>query len=327
MHAAVVTEFGRAPRYAEIDGPPVTGEDEQLLDVVAAALHPRVRSQAAGSHYSSGAFEDGAELPLIPGIDGVARRADGSLVYFVLPDTRFGSMAEHAVVDVRRSVPLPDGADPIAIAAAMNPAMSSWLALRKRAHLQPGQSVLILGATGSAGQLAIEVAKHLGASRVIAAGRDRTTLESLTELGADTLVSLAGEVEEAAARVGEAAAGVDIVVDYLFGATTQATIPALLSRRPNPSQHLDWVQVGAVTGPEITIASAYLRGSDFALMGSGQGSVSTRDIVTELVPLMAAVDAGSLPIAIYARSLADVESVWEEPADARRRVVITVDQA
>jgi NADPH:quinone reductase-like Zn-dependent oxidoreductase len=324
MHAAVVTEFGHAPRYAEIDLPPLPDDGEERMEVVAAALHPRVRSQAAGSHYTSGAFEGGAELPLIPGIDGVARRTDGSHVYFVLPDTRFGSMAEQADVDPRRSVPLPDGADPIAIAAAMNPAMSSWLALRRRAHLQPGQSVLILGATGSAGRLAIQVAKHLGAARIVAAGRDRGTLDSLGELGADALVSLEGDVSEAAARVGEAAADVDVVVDYLFGATTQATIPALLSRRSDPSAHLDWVQVGAITGPEISIASAYLRGADVALMGSGQGSVSTRDIVAELVPLMAAVDAGSLPIETDARHLADVESVWEEPGTSRRRIVFTV---
>ncbi|HEY4226132.1 MAG TPA: zinc-binding alcohol dehydrogenase family protein [Pseudolysinimonas sp.] len=324
MRAAVVTEFGHAPRYAEIDLPPVTDEDAERMDVVAAALHPRVRSQAAGSHYTSGTFEDDAELPLIPGIDGVARRADGSLVYFVLPDTRFGSMAEHAVVDLRRTVPLPAGASPVTIAAAMNPAMSSWLALRKRARLEPGQSVLILGATGSAGRLAIEVARHLGAARVVAAGRDPETLEKLTELGADTVVSLAGDPVEAAARVGEAAADVDIVIDYLFGPTTQATIPALLSRRADRSAHLDWVQVGAITGPEITIASAFLRGADIALMGSGQGSVSTRDIVTELIPLMEAVDAGSLPIETDARPLTDVESVWDERPGSRRRIVLTL---
>ena len=318
MHAAVVAQFDQPPRYAEFDQP-AAADDAEIVDVVAAALHPRVRSQAAGSHYTST-----DELPLIPGIDGVGRRSDGSLVYFVLPDTRFGSLAERTAIDLRRSIPLPDGADPVAIAAAMNPAMSSWLALRKRAHLQPGQSVLILGATGSAGRLAVQVAGHLGAGRIVAAGRDQRSLDSLAELGADT-VSLAGDADEAAVRVGEAAADVDVVVDYLFGDVAQAVIPAVLTRRADRSRRLDWVQVGAIAGPEITIASALLRGADVALMGSGQGSVSTGDIVSELVPLMAAVDAGAFPLAVDARRLTEVESVWKEPADARRRVVFTID--
>ena len=319
MRAAVVTRFGQPPRYVEFDEP-VAAHDAEIVDVVAAALHPRVRSQAAGSHYTST-----DELPLIPGIDGVGRRADGSLVYFVLPDTRYGSLAERTAIDLRRSIPVPHDADPIAIAAAMNPAMSSWLALRRRAHLEPGQSVLILGATGSAGQLAVQVAKHLGAGRIVAAGRDQRALDSLAGLGADTLVSLAGDVDDAAARVGDAAADVDVVVDYLYGAIAQAAIPAILTRRSDRSTRLDWVQVGAITGPEITIASTLLRGADFTLLGSGQGSVSTRDIVNELVPLMTAVHAGAFALATDPRPVSEVERVWREPADARRRIVFTID--
>src|ERR1700761_9495552 len=101
-----------------------------------------------------------------------------------------GAMADPAVVDLRRSVVLPDGSDPVTIAAAMNPAMSSWLALRRRIDFRPGQSVLVLGATGNAGQLAIQVAKRLGAATVIAAGRNPERLAALPALGADTVVSL-----------------------------------------------------------------------------------------------------------------------------------------
>src|SRR5471032_649679 len=105
MHAAVVREFGQPPKYEEFATPVPAGEHEELVDVIAAGLHPRVRSQAAGSHYTST-----EELPLIPGIDGVGRRADGSLVYLVLEDTVYGSMAEQTVIDVRRSIPLPSDA-------------------------------------------------------------------------------------------------------------------------------------------------------------------------------------------------------------------------
>src|SRR3954470_14997401 len=123
MKAAVVRSFDTAPRYADFPTPDPVTNHEMVVDVVAAGLHPRVRSQADGSHYTST-----DELPLVPGIDGVGRGPDGVLRYFVLPDTALGAMAERTVIDVRRSIALPAGADPIAMAAAMNPAMSSWVA-------------------------------------------------------------------------------------------------------------------------------------------------------------------------------------------------------
>ena len=323
MHAAVVTAFDHAPRYREFDEPTASGDDEEadqeVVDVVAAALHPRVRSQAAGTHYES----DG-ELPLIPGIDGVGRRSDGSLVYFVLPDTRFGSMAERVAIDLRRSIPVPDAADPIAIAAAMNPAMSSWVALRRRARLEPGQTVLVLGATGSAGRLAVQVATHLGAARVVAAGRDRETLDALVDQGADAVVSLGGDERDAAARVAEAAADVDVVLDYLWGRPTELALPALLTARRDRGAPLAWVQIGAVAGAEIRLPSALLRQANVALMGSGQGSVSTRGILEELAPLLTEVSSGSFVLDTEVHPLAEVERVWGELRDGRRRIVFSI---
>src|SRR5580700_7269624 len=148
MHAAVVTSFDAFPSYQEFPTPRPQGPGEMLVDVLAAGLHPRVRSQANGSHYTST-----GELPLVPGIDGVGRTPDGTMRYFVLPDTTMGAMAEQTVIDLRRSVALPRDSDPVLIAAAMNPAMSSWVALRRRVRFQAGQNVLVLGATGNAGQL------------------------------------------------------------------------------------------------------------------------------------------------------------------------------
>ena len=143
MKAAVVSSFGTPPHYEEFPVPVPAGDNDMVIDVIAAGLHPRVRSQADGSHYTST-----GELPLVPGIDGVGRGADGRLRYFVLPDTPMGAMAEQTVIDTRRSIVLPGDADPIAVAAAMNPAMSSWVALRQRVPFQAGQNVLVLGATG-----------------------------------------------------------------------------------------------------------------------------------------------------------------------------------
>jgi NADPH:quinone reductase-like Zn-dependent oxidoreductase len=121
--------------------------------VLAAGLHPRVRSQADGSHYTST-----DELPLVPGIDAVVRDPRGRIRYAILDDTTLGTMAERTLIDLRRSVVLPSGIDPVRIAAAMNPAMSSWVALRRRVDFPRRQSVLVLGATGSAGRMAIQIA-------------------------------------------------------------------------------------------------------------------------------------------------------------------------
>jgi hypothetical protein len=185
MHAAVVTTFDEPPHYQQYEVPKAEAIGETLVDVLAVGLHPRVRSGAAGSHYTST-----ATLPMIPGVDGVGRRPDGTVVYFVAGDGVNGTMAERAVIDPRRAIELPADVDVAKVAAAMNPAMSSWVALRRRVPLTAGQSVLILGATGSAGTMAVQIAARLGAGRVVAAGRDRDRLNALTALGADELVQL-----------------------------------------------------------------------------------------------------------------------------------------
>lgn len=232
MHAAVVTAFDKPPTYREVPTPTPQTPDEILIDVIAAGLHPRVRSQADGSHYTSS-----GDLPLVPGIDGVGRAPDGTLRYFVLPDTKMGAMAEQTVIDQRRSVTLPDDADSVLVAAAMNPMMSSWIALRRRIHFEPGQTVLVLGATGSSGRMAVQVAKRLGASHVIGAGRDPERLAALTELGADATVRL-DDAPGAASDLAEAASDVDIVVDYLWGRPRPAPWLPSWSTAPTPGSPL-----------------------------------------------------------------------------------------
>jgi NADPH:quinone reductase-like Zn-dependent oxidoreductase len=230
MHAAVVTSFDEPPHYQEFDVPTPSDENHELVEVLAVGLHPRVRTDASGKHYSSS-----GELPMIPGIDGIGRRADGTQVYFVADDEHPGAMAERAVIDVRRIVPLPDDADVESIAAAMNPAMSSWVALRRRVPIQPGQSVLVLGATGNAGSMAVQVAKRLGAGHVVGAGRDVDRLNALTGVGADDVVQLTEDSATTGAALAEAAAEVDIVIDYLWGKPAQEAIMALLTARSDRS--------------------------------------------------------------------------------------------
>ena len=314
MHAAVVRSFDRPPRYETVETPQVDGEHELLVDVLAAGLHPRVRSSANGSHYTRG-----DELPLIPGIDGVGRTPDGDLVYFVLPDTALGAMAERTVIDRRRSVVLPADSDVAATAAAMNPAMSSWIALRTRIAIQRGQRVLVLGATGNAGQMAVEIAKRLGASHVIAAGRNAERLAALGDLGADVTISLARE--DAYDVLGEAAADADIVIDYLWGTPAEHAIRALVTHRHDRSRPLDWIQIGSVAGPDITLPSATLRAANLRIMGSGQGSVATAEIVAQLPALAAEITAGTLTVNAAPLPLSQVESAWNAPTEPGRRIV------
>ena len=312
MHAAVVRSFDHPPRYETAETPRARSEHELVVDVLAAGLHPRVRSSADGSHYTSS-----DELPLIPGIDGVGRTPEGDLLYFVLPDTTLGSMAERTVVDRRRSVPLPADSDVATIAAAMNPAMSSWIALRTRIAIEPGQRVLVLGATGNAGQMAVQIAKHLGAGHVIGAGRSAERLAALSDLGADVTVSLGDDA------LGRAAADTDIVIDYLWGTPAEHAMAAIVTRRHDRGRPLDWIQIGSVAGPDITLPSALLRAANVRIMGSGQGSVSTAAIIAELPALAAAITAGTLTVNAATVPLSQVETAWKAPTAPGQRVVLT----
>jgi NADPH:quinone reductase-like Zn-dependent oxidoreductase len=332
MKAAVVSSFDHPPRYEDFPDPVAAGEHEVVVEVLAAGLHPRVRSGASGTHYSSE-----GELPMVPGVDAVGRLPEGGLVYFVALDGPAGTMAERALVDTRRAVELPADSDPVAIAAAMNPGMSSWVGLRRRAELVPGEAVLVLGATGNAGRMAVQIAKHLGAGEVIAAGRNPEVLATLPGLGADRVVALgggstgdrAGTTDRADAgggdagidALGEAAAEVDVVIDYLWGEPAEAAIPALVRHRADRSRPLRWVQIGSVAGPDIRLPSAALRAANLLVMGSGQGSVTTAGIVEELPALAHEIDAGTFAVDAQPVPLAEVESAWTAPVATGRRLV------
>lgn len=311
MRAAVVTAFDTPPQVDERPDPVARDGDELVVDLVAAGLHPRVRSQADGSHYTS----TGA-LPLVPGIDGVGRDADGALRYFVLDEEADGSFSERVLIDARRSVVLPPDVDPFVIAAAMNPAMSSWIALRRRIAFPPGQRVLVLGATGNAGRLAVPIASRLGAGEVVAVARDAGKLSELPALGASTTAALDDPA------LGTIVADVDVVLDYLWGEPAARVMTALVRERADRSRPVDWVQIGAVTSATAPIPSAALRASQLRIVGSGQGSVGTRDIVAELPALAEVLTAGGLPIATRPVGLAEVASVWTQPSDPRTRIVI-----
>ncbi|MHA7985770.1 zinc-binding dehydrogenase [Rathayibacter sp. CAU 1779] len=317
MNAAVVTSFDEPPHYREFETPRPTGDHEVLADVLAVGLHPRVRSQASGSHYTSAGV-----LPAIPGVDGVARMPDGTLVYFASDDDTIGTMADKAIVDVRRSIPLPADADVARIAASMNPAMSSWVSLRKRVPMQKGASVLVLGATGSAGTSAVQVAKRLGAGRVVAAGRNRERLEELTAHGVDAIVQLTDDADATSRAMAEAAADVDIALDYVWSEPAAQAIMAILTTRQDRERSLDWIGIGATAGPNIELPSVAFRSANFRLQGSGQGSVGPRTYLAELPSLVEELQAGTIGITPRAVPLADVEAAWNDHDVAGARTVL-----
>ncbi|MFD6166137.1 zinc-binding alcohol dehydrogenase family protein [Oerskovia sp. NPDC060287] len=314
MHAALVTSFDQPPRYTEVPDP-VPGPGEVLVHVLAAGLHPRVRSGAAGTHYTS----DGV-LPLVPGFDGVGRTDDGRRVFFAGLHAPRGSMAELVAVPEGRLVELPPGLDDVTLAAAMNPAMSAWLALRHRADLQPGESVLVLGATGNAGRLAVQLARYAGANRVVGAGRDPASLDAVLRLGADAVVPLTAD--DAAERFAREAADVDVVVDYVWGAPTELALAAVTGARADPAHPLRWVHVGATAGPTITLPAATLRKTNVQVSGSGQGSVSPAGMLAAVTELAVVLPQVRPAVDVVTAPLREVEAAWGATTASGTRIVL-----
>ena len=203
----------------------------------------------------------------------------------------------------------------------MNPAMSSWVALRQRITFEAGQSVLVLAATGNAGKMAVQVAKLFGADRIVAAARAADRLAELPALGATDTVLLEGEADDIAKRLGQAAGDVDVVIDYLWGEPGAAAMIAVVTARTDESKPLTWIQIGSVAGPVAPIPSAALRSTRLQIVGSGQGSVSPREIRAELPQLAAEITKGTFAIDAQAVPLADVERAWADTTN--RRVVFT----
>jgi len=316
MNAAVVEAFDRLPRYAEFANP-VAADGEVLVKVSAAGLHPIVRSLANGTHYGSAGI-----LPFVPGVDGVGRLADGSRVYFGATRPPYGSFAEHSITRPAMCVPLPDEMDDVAAAALANPGMSSRAALM-RAQFVAGESVLILGATGVAGQLAVQIAKRLGAARVVAAGRNAKVLAELSALGADAVISLDQDqaVLVDAYRAAIADAKIDVVLDYLWGQPAELLLQAIAQKGlSHAERRVRYVQIGGSAGPTITLPAATLRSSGLELLGSGFGSASLEQILQAVGELFRAAAKEPFVNAVKAVPLRELETVWSSKEQGVRIV-------
>jgi NADPH:quinone reductase-like Zn-dependent oxidoreductase len=318
MKAAIVVEAGKTPIYRDFKEP-VPADGELLVTVSAAALSNVVKSRASGAHYSSC-----AQLPFVVGIDGVGRLDDGRRVYFVLPKAPFGSMSEKTVIRLSQCVFLPDDLDDVTAAAIANPGMSSWAALKERARLAAGETVLVNGATGTAGRLAVQIAKYMGAKKVVATGRNAEALRALPALGADVTIPLGdvGNVFEDALQDQFGGDGIDVVLDYLWGRSAERIIYAG-AKAGKDAVPVRFVHIGSVSASDITLPSAALRSSAITLMGSGIGSIPVDRVVKSIDDLMKATVPGGFAIETKAFPLSEVEQVWVA-ADSMPRTVFQI---
>ena len=319
MNAAVVRAFDAPPRYTSFDEP-IAGDGEMLINVTAAGLHPIVKALANGTHYGSTGV-----LPFIPGVDGVGKTADGRRVFFGIARPPYGSFAEKTATAAFMCLPLPDGLEDATAAGIANPGMSSSAALTARAEFKAGENVLILGATGSAGQLAVQIARRLGAGRIVAAGRNPAALEKLKSLGADAVIWL----EQDQSALVEAfrqeihGAGVDVVLDYLWGTPAEALLAAIAQKGlSHSSSRIRFVQVGESAGKTISLPAATLRSSGVELLGSGFGSASMKQIFEAVAVFFKQAAETPFTTDIKPVPLRDVELLWATRESGERLVFV-----
>jgi len=319
VKAAIMHSAGSVPVYGDFDEP-VAGEGSQLVDLVAAAIHHVTRSVAAGRHYGSG-----AAYPLVPGLNAVARAADGTLVFTASAPPPYGTFAERIASPGAMRFPLPEGAKPEAVAAGINPGMASWLPLRARlaetAKLGP---VLVLGVTGISGFLAAQNARLLGASRVVGAGRAQPGLERAAGAGAET-VTLTGDRDTDAAALAAVLDGdpPGLVLDFLWGPVAEAAFRALSrSGLAEDTADISYVQIGALAGAEAAVPSSLLRSRKLTISGSGAGSVPAAEIRAQIPRYIQLIADGSVQVPFRTFPLSAIAEAWPASAESGPRVVL-----
>jgi NADPH:quinone reductase-like Zn-dependent oxidoreductase len=308
MKAAVVNSFGTPPSFQDFREPEV-GEGEAVVTVHAAALSPIVRLLASGKHYTSGASAE-----FVPGVDGVGVDRTGRRVYFLFPKAPFGSMAEKSLVASDMMVPLPEHLPSERAAVVATAGLASWIAFSRRAKLQAGETVLVLGATGSAGSMALQTARYFGARKVIAVGRNAAKLE---RLDANVKVALDNDADKTLRAQFDQ--GVNVVLDFVWGDPAARVLRAATKDRGARAgePRLRYVQLGTLAGDEIPIRGDMLRSSGLELMGSGIGSVAVKELVAGAGELLAAAPAGGFDAPFTTLPLRAVADAWKGDPNVR----------
>ena len=310
MRAAVIRRSGDTPTLDEF-ADPQPGQGLSVGTLVAAALNPLdvliVNDQLPFRRL---------QPPCIAGYEAVVQLGDGTRCYLAGPPVPYGALAELVPVPESAGFPVPAGVDP-GLAAALGVAgIVGWVSLDYRAQLQTGETVLVLGAGGSAGQLAVQSARILGAGRVVGAARGKA-LEQAADRGADTVVDLADDQAIDAGLAAAAPAGYDVIVDFLWGA------PA-----PRAMDHANvgarYIQVGSAAGPTSTITASAIRNKLLTLVG--QGTVGTPADVrrSAYAQLMRLAADGKFTLDLEQTRLDDISQTWEHlKAGPPRKLVVT----
>lgn len=318
MKAAVINNFGSTPRYVDF-ADPIPANDEILVDVKALVLENFEKGVAGGEHYSSKNMYP--QFPAIVGHRGVGMTPDGKLVGFNIMRSPYGAFAEKAAV--KKYVLIPDGIDP-AIAAAVPPsALTSFLPLKHTAKIEKGETVLINGATGVSGRMAIQIAKLLGAGRVVGTGRNDTSLKLLKDLGADAVIDLKQSDEDLleAFEKEKGDNGYDIVIDFLWGHPAEILMKSFVPKDMRlPSKRIRYIPIGAKAGPGAYVTGEMLRTSGLEL--SGMGKVTPEEISAGSNQVWEWIKEGKLHMDIEKVPLADIEKAWLRNDLAGKRLVI-----
>lgn len=323
MKAAVIYQRGEMPQYADVDEPVVQNDDELLISVKAAAIKHFDKGTASGKHYSANTDKKNAT---IIGGDGVGLLSDGTRVFALGVS---GMIAEKATIDKSRMVKLPKGIDDAVAAALPNAVAGSAMALRFRAGIKPGETVFINGATGFTGKIAVQIAKHYGAGKIIVTGRNEVSLKSLIALGADETISIKQDDETFIGKIKEIHSNtpIDIIIDYLWGHTAELIL-ASLKGKGSFTHKTRFVSIGAVTGDKIQLSAENLRSVDLQLSGSGLGSWTKdemKKLFSEIIPEMFQLAADNkMKVDIEKVSLADIEKLWDMEVEDRKRLVVTI---
>ncbi|MFD3401066.1 zinc-binding alcohol dehydrogenase family protein [Kribbella sp. NPDC058693] len=303
-------EVGGVPRYEEFPDP-VPAEGEVVIEVLAAAVENVDKAVAAGKHYASGKYLE--ELPMIPVFDGIGRLPDGTVVGFGNVRSPYGALAEKTVVPEGAYAPIPDGIDP-AVATVMASAITA-LTMKTAAGLQPGETVLVQGATGVAGRLAIQVARLLGAGRIVATGRDDT---QLAELVADAVINTPDEdLQQAYADAG----GYDVVLDFLWGRPTELLLRALTPDTFAFTTPTRIVQIGEVAGPDLAVPASALRTSGVELYGAAR-NLTPEAMGESYQQVVDWTRSGDLTFRIDRVPLTEIESAWQRSSSRGSRLVV-----
>jgi len=323
MKAAVMYQKGDLPQYVDFPEPNPQNEDEVLVSVKAVAIKHLDKSKANGKHYSSEAPKQGGK---VVGGDGVCLLPDGTRVYGMGVS---GMLAEKATIEKDRIVKIPEGLDDASAAALPNAVIGAAMGLKFKADIQPGDVVLINGATGFTGRVAVQIAKHYGAKKIIATGRNESSLNDVLSLGADVTVSVLQDDEAFKTQIKSIhqETPIDVTIDYLWGHTAEMIL-ACLKGDGTFGNRTRFVSVGSVTGDLIQLSAANLRSVDMQLSGSGLGAWSkgqVRSLFQDILPEMFQLAAdGKLKVETVEVKLADIADLWDLDVPDGQRLVVTI---